>query len=76
MPDEAFERGLKYMASCRDKKGAYGYTGPAGPRVTLTAIGSLTLSLARLKNGPVLQGFPGLPEKAPELPGFHLSVLF
>ena len=36
VPDEAFERGLKYMASCRDKKGAYGYTGPAGPRVTLT----------------------------------------
>ena len=27
VPDEAFERGLKYMASCRDKKGAYGYTG-------------------------------------------------
>lgn len=40
------------MASCRDKKGAYGYTGPAGPRVTLTAIGSLTLSLARLKTDP------------------------
>ena len=52
VPDEAFERGLKYMASCRDKKGAYGYTGPAGPRVTLTAIGSLTLSLARLKTDP------------------------
>lgn len=34
------------------KKGAYGYTGPAGPRVTLTAIGSLTLSLARLKTDP------------------------
>lgn len=55
VPDEAFERSLKYMASCRDKKGAYGYTGPAGPRVTLTAIGSLTLSLARLKTDPTFK---------------------
>ena len=52
VPDEAFERGLKYMASCRDSKGGYGYTGPSGPRVTLTAIGSLTLSLARQKSDP------------------------
>ena len=52
VPDEAFERGLKYMASCRDNKGGYGYTGPSGPRVTLTAIGSLTLSLARQKSDP------------------------
>ena len=58
MPDEAFERGLKYMASCRDKKGAYGYTGPAGPRVTLTAIGSLPLSLARLKTDPSFKESP------------------
>lgn len=26
-----FERGLKYMASCRDKKGAYGYNRAGGP---------------------------------------------
>ena len=52
MPDEALNAASEYMASCRDKKGAYGYTGPAGPRVTLTAIGSLTLSLARLKTDP------------------------
>lgn len=49
VPDEAFERGLKYMASCRDSKGGYGYTGPSGPRVTLTAIGTLTLALAHQK---------------------------
>lgn len=52
IPDEALERGLKYMASCRDKQGGYGYISPSGPRVTLTAIGSLTLSLARLKDDP------------------------
>ena len=52
VPDEAFDRGLKYMATCRDKKGGYGYTEPSSPRVTLTAIGSLTLSLARKKTDP------------------------
>lgn len=52
VPDVAFERGLKYMASCRNKDGAYGYTAPTGPRITLTAIGSLTLSLAHLKTTP------------------------
>lgn len=50
VPDETFEKALKYMASCRNQQGAYGYTSPTGPRVTLTAIGSLTLSLARKKN--------------------------
>ena len=63
VPDEAFERGLKYMASCRDNEGGYGYTGPSGPRVTPTAIGSLTLSLARQKSDPSFKASPVLPEK-------------
>ncbi len=50
VPDEAFDRALKYMSTCRDENGGYGYTGPEGARVTLTSIGSLTLSLARRKN--------------------------
>ncbi len=49
VPDEAFDRALKYMATCRDAEGGYGYTSPQGARVTLTAVGSLTLSLARRK---------------------------
>ena len=50
VPDSAIERSLKYMASCRDSKGAYGYTSRGGTKVTLTAIGSLCYSLAKMKD--------------------------
>lgn len=47
VPDEAIKKGLTYLASCRDSQGSYGYTSSAGGKPTLTAIGSLCLSLAR-----------------------------
>jgi hypothetical protein len=47
VPDEAIENGLKYLASCRDAEGSYGYTSPGGQSLALSAIGSLTLSLAK-----------------------------
>ncbi|MFC5051488.1 prenyltransferase/squalene oxidase repeat-containing protein [Rubritalea spongiae] len=50
VPDSAIERALKYMSSCRDSGGAYGYTSRGGAKTTLTAIGSLCFSLAKQKN--------------------------
>ena len=50
VPDEAIDKGLGYMRSCRSSSGAYGYTSKMQPRVTLTAIGSLCYSLAKKKN--------------------------
>jgi hypothetical protein len=50
VPDAAIERALKYMTSCRDSAGAYGYTSRGGAKVTLTAIGSLCYSLAKMKD--------------------------
>lgn len=47
VPDEAIKNGLAYLASCRGSDGAYGYTSSAGGKPTLTAIGSLCLSLAK-----------------------------
>ncbi len=47
IPDEAIDKGLAYMKSCRLADGSYGYTGKTGGRVTLTAIGSLCFSLAK-----------------------------
>jgi hypothetical protein len=49
VPDEAIKKALAYMASCRGSDGAYGYTSSAGGKPTLTAIGSLCLSLAKEK---------------------------
>lgn len=48
VPDTAFEKGLKYMATCRGTAGGYGYTSSmGGGRPTLTAIGLLTQALAK-----------------------------
>jgi len=47
VPDEAIKKALSYLSSCRGSDGAYGYTSAAGGKPTLTAIGSLSLSLAK-----------------------------
>ncbi|MGJ8633163.1 MAG: prenyltransferase/squalene oxidase repeat-containing protein [Luteolibacter sp.] len=50
VPDEAMKKGLSYLSSCRGGDGSYGYTSAAGGKPTLTAIGSLCLSLAKEKD--------------------------
>jgi Prenyltransferase and squalene oxidase repeat len=47
VPDDAIKKGLAYLASCRGRDGDYGYTSASGGKPTLTAIGSLCLSLAK-----------------------------
>ncbi len=47
VPDEAFKRGLAYLATCRSSDGSYGYTSASGGKPTLTAIGLLCYSLAK-----------------------------
>ncbi len=48
--DKNIDKALAYMASCRASNGGYGYTSKRSPRTTLTAIGSLCLSLAKQKD--------------------------
>ena len=50
VPDEAFKKGLTYMGTCRGLDGGYGYTSSGSGKPTLTAIGSLVLSLAKAKD--------------------------
>lgn len=50
VPDKALEDGLRYIASCRNDQGGYGYTSPNETRVTMSSLGSLTLSLTRNKD--------------------------
>lgn len=48
VPDEAIQRALNYMASCRNSNdGSFGYTTSSGGKPTLTAIGVLCFALAR-----------------------------
>ncbi len=55
VPDEAIKKGLTYLASCRGSEGSYGYTSSAGGKPTLTAIGSLCLSLAKERDSKGFQ---------------------
>lgn len=50
VPDDAINKGLAYLARCRSADGSYGYTSAGGGKETLTAIGSLCLSLAKDKD--------------------------
>ncbi|MGC4014591.1 MAG: terpene cyclase/mutase family protein [Luteolibacter sp.] len=50
VPDDSINKGLSYLAKNRDSEGGYGYTSMGGSKPTLTAIGSLCLSLAKSKD--------------------------
>lgn len=50
IPDKSIKKGLDYLALMRAKDGSYGYTSSSGGKPTLTAIGSLCLSLAKEKD--------------------------
>lgn len=52
VPQEAFNKAQKFMDSCRDAQGGYGYTSPSGYRITLTSIGSLVQSCGKLQSKP------------------------
>ena len=63
VPDEAIKKGLAYLSSCRGNDGSYGYTSSAGGKPTLTAIGSLCLSLAKDKDSKGYQASMAYLEK-------------
>lgn len=50
VPEAALQKALKYMDRCRSSEGSYGYVSGSGGRLTLSAIGSLCLSLAKEKD--------------------------
>ncbi|MFC4994000.1 prenyltransferase/squalene oxidase repeat-containing protein [Rubritalea tangerina] len=76
VPDAAIERALKYMASCRDTAGAYGYTSRGGGKVTLTAIGSLCYSLAKQKDAKGFQSSLDYLKKNLEYRDTHYTYYF
>ncbi|MAT45856.1 MAG: squalene--hopene cyclase [Verrucomicrobiaceae bacterium] len=50
VPEEALKKGHAFMRRCRASDGGYGYTSAGSGKPTLTAIGSLCLSLAKEKD--------------------------
>ena len=47
VPEDAFDKGKKFLLSCQDARGGFGYTGNSGANLPRTAIGSLILALAK-----------------------------
>jgi len=50
VPDDAIAKGLAYLSHNRSADGSYGYTSAGGGKETLTAIGSLCISLSKDKD--------------------------
>lgn len=57
VPDDAINKGLAYLARNRSPDGGYGYTMPGGSKETLTAIGSLCISLSKDKDSKDSKGY-------------------
>lgn len=55
VPGKALDQGLKYMATCRNAKGIYGYTTPGEGSVAISAIGLLTQALDKRHDEPSFQ---------------------
>ncbi len=72
VPDKNIDLAVKYMESCRASNGGYGYTSKSNPRTTLTAIGSLCMSLAKKKNGKGFKASTKFLEKRIEDNGEYL----
>jgi len=69
VPNKNIDKALKYMASCRASNGGYGYTSKSSGKTTLTAIGSLCMSLAKNKDDTSFDSVTGYLTKRNESSG-------
>ena len=67
VPDEAFDKGIKFMLSCQTEDGGIGYMNATSPNPARTSIGALVLALAKKKDSKEFrQAFLFLKEAQPE----------
>ncbi|MEW6158009.1 MAG: prenyltransferase/squalene oxidase repeat-containing protein [Verrucomicrobiota bacterium] len=67
VPEEAIQKGLKFFLNCQTGDGGFGYTSNVSPNAARTAIGVLTLALAKEKNSKAFQSaFAFLQRTPPE----------
>lgn len=65
VPEDAIQKGLKFLLKCQTPEGGFGYTGATSPNGARTAIGCLILSLAKEKKSEQYQKAFAYLEKAP-----------
>lgn len=67
VPDEAFDKGIKFLLSCQTGDGGIGYMNASGPNAARTAVGTLVLGLAKKKDSKEFrQAFLFLKDAQPE----------
>lgn len=64
VPEEAIQKGLKYLRSCQTPDGGIGYTSASGPNAARTAIATLCFALAKEKNTKAYQNCYAFLQKA------------
>jgi hypothetical protein len=65
VPEEAIQKGLKFMLGCQTPEGGFGYTSASGPNGARTAICALSLVLAKEKSSKAFQAAMEYLQKAP-----------
>ena len=77
VPEEAIQKGLKFMIKCQTPDGGVGYTGPSTGNGARTAIGTLVFALAKEKNSePYKKAFAFLKEAPPDLSYQHYYLYY
>jgi hypothetical protein len=65
VPEEAIQKALRYMLRCQTPEGGIGYTSASSPNGARTAIGVLTLALAKEKKSNAFKNAFAYLQKAP-----------
>jgi squalene cyclase len=65
VPEEAIQKGLKFILKCQTPEGGFGYTSAASPNGARSAIGCLILALAKEKKSVPFQNAFNFLQRAP-----------
>lgn len=76
VPEEAVQKGLKFFQNCQTPDGGFGYIQNSGPNAARTAIGCLTMALAKEKNSPAFQSAFNFLQKAPPESNYQHYYLY
>lgn len=76
VPEEAIQKGLKFVLKCQTPEGGFGYTGATSPNGARTAIGCLILSLAKEKDSDQYKKAFAYLERAPADASYQQYYLY
>lgn len=76
VPETAIQTGLRFFKRCQTSEGGFGYTSNRGPNAARTAIGCLTLALAKEKHAKPFKNAFAYLKRAPESSSYRQYYLY